>query len=170
MLTIPQLSCMENFKIAMVKYAKLEGRARRSEFWFFRLFLYGINFTYLFIVAIILYMLKKDENENDKEEIEINIADSKVASVIYILINVFFIIPTITVSVRRLHDVGRSGFYFLLNLIPFIGTLILLYFYLQDSYPYDNEYGSSPKYISPQNDFSRKNPLINEQNELQEIN
>ena len=115
-------------------------------------------------------MLKKDENENDKEEIEINIADSKVASVIYILINIFFIIPTITVSVRRLHDVGRSGFYFLLNLIPFIGTLILLYFYLQDSYPYDNEYGSSPKYISPQNDFSRKNPLINEQNELQEIN
>ena len=168
MLTVPQASCFDNFKITMIKYFKFEGRARRSEFWFFKLFVSIIILIYFFIVSIIIAIKNKDMNEKEKEEF--NIMDSTPVWIIYIVINVIFLIPNITVSVRRLHDVNRSGYFYLLNLIPFIGSLILLYFYLQDSFPDSNEYGPSTKYILPVNDFSRKNPLINNnEKEMQEI-
>ena len=168
MLTVPQASCFDNFKITMKKYFKFEGRARRSEFWFFKLFVSIIILIYFFIVSIIFAIKNKDMNEKEKEEF--NIMDSTPVWIIYIVINVIFLIPNITVSVRRLHDVNRSGYFYLLNLIPFIGSLILLYFYLQDSFPDSNEYGPSTKYILPVNDFSRKNPLINNnEKEMQEI-
>ena len=185
MLTIPQQSCFTNFKIAMIKYCNFEGRARRSEFWYFKLSISIIDFIYAFIAKLILAIVN---NETNAEEIEkLDIADSIPLLVIGIVIGVIFILPNISVSVRRLHDVGKSGYYYFLNLIqligtlillyyyflnliPLIGTLILLYYYLQDSYPDANEYGDSTKYIQPVNDFSRKNPLINNnENEMQEI-
>ena len=169
MLTVPQLSCWNNFKVAMVNYCKFSGRARRSEFWYFKLTFSLINVIYTLIAVIILAI---KNNATDPEEIEkIEIADNKPLYIIGIVIDAFFIIPNISVSVRRLHDIGKSGFYYFLNLIPLIGTLILLYFYIQDSYPGENEYGDSTKYIQPANDFSRKNPLMinNNENEMQEI-
>lgn len=167
MLTVPQASCFDNFKISMIKYFKFEGRARRSEFWFFKLFVFIINLCYFFIISIIFAIKNKDMSEEEKEKF--NITDSTPVWIIYTVINVIFLIPNITVSVRRLHDVNRSGWFYLLNLIPFIGSLILLYFYLQDSFPDSNEYGPSTKYILPVNDFSR-NPLVNNnEKEMQEI-
>ena len=107
--------------------------------------------------------------KTEEEKEKFNITDSTPVWIIYTVINVIFLIPNITVSVRRLHDVNRSGWFYLLNLIPFIGSLILLYFYLQDSFPDSNEYGPSTKYILPVNDFSR-NPLVNNnEKEMQEI-
>ena len=111
----------------------------------------------------------KKKEEGDKE---INIYENKVVVIIWAVIDCIFVLPSIGVSVRRLHDIGRSGYYYFLNLIPVIGTLILLYFYLQDSFPDSNEYGPSTKYIQPANDFSRTNQLINNNNnekEMQEI-
>ena len=168
MLTIPQLSCFDNFKMSMLKYCKFNGRARRSEFWYFKLMLFFINSLYLLIASIIITIVKKKE-EGDKE---INIYENKVVVIIWSVIDCIFVLPSIGVSVRRLHDIGRSGYYYFLNLIPVIGTLILLYFYLQDSFPDSNEYGPSTKYIQPVNDFSRTNQLINNNNnekEMQEI-
>ena len=166
MLTIPQASSCDNFKIVMLKYFKFEGRARRSEFWFFKLSIYILNFLYLLIVQII-FKIKEGDTYNEKS---FDIADSIPALVIYIILNVIFIIPNISVSVRRLHDVSRSGCYYFLNLIPVIGQLILLYFYLQDSHPDLNEYGPSTKYILPQSEFSRKTPFVNNNSsEMQEI-
>ena len=151
MLTIPQQSCFTNFKITMIKYCNFEGRARRSEFWYFKLSISIIDFIYVFIAKLILAIVN---NETSAEEIEkLDIADSIPLLVIGIVIGVIFILPNISVSVRRLHDVGKSGYY-----------------YLQDSYPDANEYGDSTKYIQPVNDFSRKNPLVNNnENEMQEI-
>ena len=168
MLTIPQQSCFINFKIAMIKYCNFEGRARRSEFWFFKLSIFIIDFIYVFISKLILAIVN---NKTSAEEIEkLEIVDSVPLLVIGIAIGAIFILPNISVSVRRLHDVGKSGYFYFLNLIPLIGTLILLYYYLQDSYPDANEYGDSTKYIQPVNDFSRKNPLMNNnENEMQEI-
>jgi len=53
-------------------------------------------------------------------------------------------IPALAVTVRRLHDTGRSGWWLLLFLIPVIGFIVLLVFYCQDSKP-DNQYGRNPK-------------------------
>ena len=154
MLTIPQATCCDNIKIVMFKYCKFEGRARRSEFWYFKLSIYIFNLLYLSLFQIIHNI--KNKEELDKEY---DITKNKPAFIIFIIINVLFIIPNISVSVRRLHDVSRSGFFYFLNLIPIIGQLILLYFYLQDSFPDINEYGPSTKYLLPQKDFSNLNEM-----------
>ena len=164
MLTIPQASCCDNIKIVMIKYCQFKGRARRSEFWYFKLFIYIFNLLY----SLLFQIINNIKNEENLDE-EYDITNNVVALIIFIIINAIFIIPNISVSVRRLHDVGRSGFFYFLNLIPVIGQLILLYFYLQDSFPDTNEYGPSTKYILP-SEFSRKTPFVNNSlNEMQEI-
>lgn len=55
-------------------------------------------------------------------------------------------LPSLAVSVRRLHDTGHSGWYYLLTFIPILGALFLLYFFVSDSAPEENRYGKSPKY------------------------
>ena len=54
-------------------------------------------------------------------------------------------IPGIAVSVRRLHDTGRSGWWLLINLVPLLGSIVFIYFTVLDSNPESNEYGPSPK-------------------------
>ena len=167
MLTIPRASCCGNFKISMIKYFDFKGRARRCEFWFFQLSIFIIQFICSTILVTIL-VLSKDEKENDKIEITNNIP----AFVVYLVIMAIFIIPNISVSVRRLHDIGKSGCFYFLNLIPLVGSIILFCYYITDSDPDSNEYGASTKYILPVNDFSRKKPLIytnNNENEMQEF-
>jgi uncharacterized membrane protein YhaH (DUF805 family) len=55
------------------------------------------------------------------------------------------LIPSIAVTVRRLHDTGRSGWWWLIGLIPLIGWIVLFVFMVLDSDPETNEYGPSPK-------------------------
>ena len=69
---------------------------------------------------------------------------------IFVIVEIILAIPLISASVRRLHDTGKSGAYLLLNFIPF-GSLILLFFFIEDSQQAINEYGPSPKYIIAQN-------------------
>lgn len=62
-------------------------------------------------------------------------------------LGIALIIPGIAVAVRRLHDTGRSGWWFLLALVPLV-NLVLIYFYILDSIPGSNEYGENPKGIA----------------------
>lgn len=63
------------------------------------------------------------------------------------LLAIIMFLPNLSMQVRRLHDTGRSGWYWLLAFIPLIGFICLLVFYLQDSKPGENEYGPNPKGI-----------------------
>src|SRR5690554_2259920 len=103
------------------KYAEFNGRARRSEYWYFVLF--------NFIVSLGLGMVD---------------AFTGIGFLNYVY-SLAVIIPGIAVSIRRLHDTGRSGWWLLVGLIPFIGWIILIVFFVQDSDPYDNQYGPNPK-------------------------
>ncbi len=60
------------------------------------------------------------------------------------LYSLALLIPSIAVAIRRLHDVGKSGWWLLLGFVPLVG-LVLLYFMVQDSQPGGNEYGPNPK-------------------------
>jgi len=104
------------------KYAEFNGRARRSEYWYFVL----IN---VFISLVIF------------------IVDAGLGSfgLLGILYSLAILIPGLAVSVRRLHDTGRSGWMLLLALIPLIGAIILIIFMIQDSVEGGNEYGQYPK-------------------------
>ena len=108
------------------QYVGFTGRARRSEFWYWTLFQIILG-----IIASILDRAAFDRN---------NGAFSAVVGLALLL-------PSLAVAVRRLHDSGRTGWWLLIGLIPVIGTIVLIIFYVQDSQG-DNKYGPSPKGVS----------------------
>lgn len=119
---------VEAVKAGMSKYATFKGRARRSEYWWF----------YLFFV--ISYMAG----------LAIDIAlGNEVPIFAYIIMGALFL-PELAVTVRRLHDTGRSAWSLLIALIPIVGGIWLLVATIRDSEPRDNEYGPWPKYASEQ--------------------
>ncbi|MFE0778041.1 DUF805 domain-containing protein [Streptomyces sp. NPDC058861] len=103
------------------KYAVFSGRARRKEFWMFTLF--------NFIAAVILSILD-------------NVLGIQILSLIYTLA-VF--LPALGVSVRRLHDTGRSGWWILIALVPIVGFITLLVFNCLEGEQQQNAYGPNPK-------------------------
>jgi uncharacterized membrane protein YhaH (DUF805 family) len=107
------------------KYAVFSGRARRSEFWWFSLF------------AGIVYLVA-------------DIIDVAIGKPIFVVIVVLaLVVPSLAVTVRRLHDTNRSGWWILIGLIPLIGGIVLLVFECQDSQPGQNAHGPSPKGAGP---------------------
>lgn len=110
---------------ALSKYVEFSGRSRRKELWTFVL----VNF----VISIILSVL-----------------DSIIGmgiGFIGTLFSLAIILPSIAVGVRRLHDIGKEGWWLLIGLIPVIGWIVLIYFYVQDSEPGANAYGANPKGI-----------------------
>jgi uncharacterized membrane protein YhaH (DUF805 family) len=103
------------------KYADFSGRARRTEYWMF--FLFNV------IISVILGVVEQ----------AIGIVGPSA------LVGLALLIPGIAVGVRRLHDIGKSGWWLLVAFAPCIGALILIYFFVQDSQPGSNEYGANPK-------------------------
>jgi uncharacterized membrane protein YhaH (DUF805 family) len=104
------------------KYAVFDGRARRKEYWMFFLF----NIIIAFALGII----------------EGIIGGPGVVGAIY---GLAVLLPGIAVGVRRLHDTNRSGWWLLIGLVPLIGAIVLIVFFVQDSQPGDNQYGPNPK-------------------------
>jgi uncharacterized membrane protein YhaH (DUF805 family) len=114
----------------MKKYVDFSGRARRKEYWMFYLF----NMIFA-IAAVILYTI-------------LGIASEDLAFGVRVLYGLFAfatLLPTLSATVRRLHDVGKSGWWVLISLIPLIGTIWLLVLIVTDSQPGDNQYGPNPK-------------------------
>ena len=60
------------------------------------------------------------------------------------MISIALFIPSIAVGIRRLHDIGKSGWWYLLILLPLV-NLVLIYFFILDSQPGENQYGPNPK-------------------------
>lgn len=119
---------MSWFIIALKKYADFSGRARRKEYWFFVLF-----YVLISIVATLLDM----QTGSYDPSIGMGILGGLVA--------LGFLLPQLAVTVRRLHDTGRSGWMILICLIPLIGAIWLLVLMVFDSSPGDNRFGPNPK-------------------------
>ena len=64
------------------------------------------------------------------------------------LYSLAILIPSIAVVVRRLHDTGRSGWWLLIGLIPVLGSIVLIVFFVLDSEPGENAYGANPKALT----------------------
>lgn len=115
-------------KVVFENYANFKGRARRSEYWYFAL---G-NLILLFIAAVID-----------------NVAGINFAPIpygpIYLLVLLANFIPSLAVAVRRLHDVGKSGWFYFIILIPFIGAIWLLVLFFTEGERNTNQYGPDPK-------------------------
>ncbi len=123
---------MNRYLEVLKKYAVFDGRAALTEYWVFNLF--------SFIIIIVLSVMDMVTGTfNAKFGIGL-------LSGIYTLA---VLIPGIAVSVRRLHDTDRSGWWLLINGIPLIGMIVFLVFTAQDGTPGDNHYGSNPKKGAP---------------------
>jgi uncharacterized membrane protein YhaH (DUF805 family) len=110
------------------KYAVFSGRSRRAEYWYFVLF--------NIIVAIVLSLIDTLLGTFDF------VQGIGLLSGLY---GLAVLIPTLAVTVRRLHDIDRTGWWIFINLIPLIGFIVLLVFAVTDGTPGSNRYGPNPK-------------------------
>lgn len=120
---------MEWYLKVLRQFRDFSGRARRKEYWMFTL----ING----VIALILSVLDPLLGLNFTDEVSIGLLYT-----IYLLV---VIVPGIAVSIRRMHDIGRSGWSLLFAFIPFVGVFILLYWFVKEGEPQDNAYGPDPK-------------------------
>jgi uncharacterized membrane protein YhaH (DUF805 family) len=102
------------------KYATFDGRSSRAAYWWF----------YLFVVLVFIAVLIID-------------AVLKTGGILYLLAVLALLLPNIAVTVRRLHDTGRSGWWFLISFVPLIGFIVMLVFTLQRS-DGPNRWGERP--------------------------
>lgn len=111
-------------------YADFRGRARRREYWMFTL----VNAIIAFVLGLIDGVMG------------LNLGDgSQPVGLLGLIYSLVVLVPGLAVSVRRLHDTGRSGWWLLIGLIPFVGAIVLLIFTVSDSQPGPNRWGPNPK-------------------------
>lgn len=121
---------MDWYLMAWQKYFDFSGRSRRKEYWLFFLFNLGIGIA-LLGADLLTGLYSKS-------------AGMGLLGGLYSLAT---LIPNLSITVRRLHDIGRSGWWFFILLVPFIGAIVLLVFMLLDSEEGSNDYGPNPKLI-----------------------
>jgi uncharacterized membrane protein YhaH (DUF805 family) len=111
---------------ALKKYAVFSGRSRRMEYWYFVLFNIMVSIVLAGIDALL----------------------GTFTSYIGLLSGIYglaVLIPTLALTVRRLHDIDRSGWWILIGLVPLIGAIVLLVFAVMEGTPGSNRYGPNPK-------------------------
>lgn len=112
------------------KYAHFEGRATRSEFWYFYLFTLIISVPYYMAMIFRSFGLE---------------VAAMISGGLYIIFCLALFLPQLGVTIRRLHDTGKSGWYWLIVLIPIAGIFIFIAQLIKPSSPEDNKYGPAPK-------------------------
>ena len=116
-------------KVFIKNYANFEGRARRAEYWNYVLFNFLISLgVWIFAIVFVFF------------------GGFLLIPFLWIF-GLATIIPSIAVGVRRLHDTGKSGAYYLFILIPLVGSILLLVFFATEGDRGENEYGPDPKRI-----------------------
>lgn len=110
------------------KYCCFSGRARRKEYWMFVLF----NFIAALVIGFVGAFLAGLTN----------VTAFAFLGTIY---NIAVIVPSMGLLFRRLHDIGKSGWWWLIGLVPFVGWIVIIVFCCLDSQPGENQYGPNPK-------------------------
>jgi uncharacterized membrane protein YhaH (DUF805 family) len=117
------------------KYADFNGRARRKEYWMWTLY-----YTIMLLFAMVL-----DNVLGLNFEL---LGQNLGYGWLYVIIGITHLIPGLGIVVRRLHDVGKSGWFYLIILIPLIGFIWILVLFCTEGDKEDNKWGSNPKLIN----------------------
>lgn len=112
------------------KYATFSGRASRSEFWWWTLFVFLLIAVASFLDRLIVL-----------PALDLSASDPDAGQPVALIASLTVVLPNIAVAMRRLHDSNRSGWWLFIALVPVLGALVLLYFYLQPSDAERNGYG-----------------------------
>ena len=144
----PEYKGIQWFFKALRQYADFNGRARRKEYWMFVLFNMIFAFAWT-VLLMIIFALTNSGYSSSVSEITVDI--------VYLSYGFLLMLPSLALAVRRLHDVGKSGWMLFIALIPLVGGIWLLVLMLTDGQEENNEYGSNPK-TSPE-PFSDRSKL-----------
>ena len=117
-------------KCVLGNYATFSGRAPRSEFWWFALAMWILMIALAVIEGGVVAPMLGFES-----------FAPEAGQPLSLIASLALLIPSIAVGVRRLHDIGRSGWWLLINFIPLIGFLVLLYWLVQPSSEGSNQFG-----------------------------
>ena len=107
-------------KTCLAKYATFQGRARRSEYWYF-------------VLLVVLLSVA--------EQVIGAVAHSQVVDLVFGLVQLALALPGIAVAVRRLHDIDRSGWWYLLGLVPIVGLIVLVVWFCRTGTAGPNRFG-----------------------------
>jgi uncharacterized membrane protein YhaH (DUF805 family) len=131
------MTFVEAIKTGLSKYVTWKGRASRSEFWFFFLF----AFLCMIVASIIDGILGTTvRTVNPLTGLE----QGASYGYVYIIVALGLFLPNIAVMVRRLHDTGRSGWWYWIALIPLVGIILLIVWFATKGTTGSNEYGEDP--------------------------
>jgi uncharacterized membrane protein YhaH (DUF805 family) len=121
------MTLSEALKMSLARYASFGGRARRSEYWYFTLF----HSLAVLLAMVVSYLAM--------------LANPALAIILYSFVIFGTLLSHVAVSVRRLHDVNRSGWWYLFGLVPLLGTIVLLVCFCADGTCGPNKFGADPK-------------------------
>jgi uncharacterized membrane protein YhaH (DUF805 family) len=114
------------------QYADFNGRARRTEYWMFQLF----SFLVIIGIGLLASLMKRIVGSDTALFL---------AGILILVYLIAIFIPSLAVTVRRLHDQNKSGWFLLMQLIPWVGGIIIFVFMVSDGTMGSNEYGPDPK-------------------------
>lgn len=120
---------MDALKSCFQQYVGFSGRASRSEYWFATLSFMIAAMGLLILTVVSAFVVD---------------ALTGVMTLLSLVLYLGSFLPLLAVSVRRLHDLGKSGWMFLVGLIPIVGGILLLVWFVSDGEAYDNKYGAVP--------------------------
>jgi uncharacterized membrane protein YhaH (DUF805 family) len=123
------MSFVTAVKSVLSQYVGFTGRARRSEYWWFALFTVLVS-----IVASVL-----------DNALGLTFMDGSSNGFIGLVVSLALLLPTLAVAVRRLHDTDKTGWWLLIGLVPIVGAIVLIVFFVIDGTPGANRFGPSPK-------------------------
>jgi len=134
-------------KVVLENYANFKGRARRAEYWYFAL---GTT-----IILFVFYIIGFAGAAVDSSVL------MALGFGLYGITALATLIPSLAVAVRRLHDINKSGWYYLIGLIPLVGGIILLVWFFTDGNRSSNDYGEDPKNpVGASFDFEQQQPVV----------
>lgn len=147
------MSFIESIRTVLSKYAVFNGRARRSEFWWYYLaytVVLGVLYFALIVPGLSAYTAATMEYAmaGDPSAAVPAMPGSLTAGYLVVsLVALALFLPTLGVAVRRLHDAGKSGFLVLLLLIPVVGLILLIVWWAGNGTPGPNQFGPDPKAV-----------------------
>jgi uncharacterized membrane protein YhaH (DUF805 family) len=135
---------MRAYVDALLRYFDFSGRSTRAQYWLFE----------LFVLVLSIGALYADYRMT-------GVLDPKHPGPIFAFVAIFHLIPGLTVTVRRLHDIGKSGWWYLIGFVPLVGGLLLLVWTCFASEPWSNDYGEPGGGAPPRRERDpAANPII----------